>query len=93
MHIQKIRQMARERKVNVLGKTKVELIRTLQSLEGNFDCYAKAWDGFCSQEGCLWREDCLKDSAVKSKPEGQPRHREEKTASKTPAAKKPLRKA
>lgn len=45
------------------GLSKTELIRKLQSSEGNFDCYARASGGVCDQPACLWREDCLLDSA------------------------------
>ncbi len=38
---------------------KVELIRTIQSQEGNFSCFQTNNDGQCSQESCCWRDDCL----------------------------------
>jgi len=35
------------------------LIRSVQLLEGNPDCFGKA-DGHCDREDCLWLEYCLK---------------------------------
>lgn len=59
MKIQKVREIAREHGV-IPGKAeKVELIKMIQREEGNFDCFATAWDGVCDQQGCLWREDCF----------------------------------
>lgn len=46
------------------GATKVELVRTLQRSEGNFDCFATATAGQCDQLDCLWREDCFKCAGV-----------------------------
>jgi hypothetical protein len=37
---------------------KAELIRKIQIEEGNFPCYATA-EGYCDQEDCIFREDCL----------------------------------
>lgn len=36
------------------------LIRSVQLLEGNPDCFGKA-DGHCDREDCLWRNYCLKE--------------------------------
>jgi len=36
------------------------LIRSVQRLEGNPDCFGKA-DGHCDREDCLWRDYCLKE--------------------------------
>jgi len=35
------------------------LIRSIQRIEGNPDCFGKA-DGNCDQTDCFWREYCLK---------------------------------
>lgn len=37
---------------------KVELIRTIQSQEGNFSCFQTKIDS-CPQDKCCWRDDCL----------------------------------
>jgi hypothetical protein len=35
------------------------LIRSIQRVEGNFDCFRKA-KVYCDQIGCYWRQYCLK---------------------------------
>jgi len=41
-----------------IGMKKVDLIRSIQSAEGNFPCFGTAKD-FCDQMSCSWRGDCL----------------------------------
>ncbi len=36
----------------------VDLIRSIQRAEGNFDCFGTA-NGYCDQWGCRWRTFCL----------------------------------
>jgi hypothetical protein len=59
MKIQKIRAIARGKGLEPGKAEKAELIRAIQRQEGNFDCFATAYDGVCDQGGCLWREDCF----------------------------------
>ena len=59
MKIQKIRDIARGQGLEPGKAEKVELIRAIQRKEGNFDCFATAYDGVCDQSGCLWRDDCF----------------------------------
>jgi hypothetical protein len=63
MKIQQIREIAREHGVDP-GKTtdKIELIRAIQHNEGNFDCFATAYEGVCDRDDCLWREDCFESA-------------------------------
>ena len=63
MQIQAIREIAKECGLKTTGLKKQELIKQIQIAEGNFDCFATAYDGICDQTGCLWRDDCLKLSA------------------------------
>ena len=37
------------------------LIRSVQRIEGNPDCFGKA-DGNCDRLDCAWREYCLKEA-------------------------------
>ena len=37
------------------------LIRSVQRIEGNPDCFGKA-DGSCDRLDCSWREYCLKEA-------------------------------
>ena len=39
---------------------KIELIRKFQKLEGNYECYATAYNRACNQASCLWHDDCLR---------------------------------
>lgn len=60
MKMTEIRAMAKARGVKLgVGVTKVDAIRTLQLDEGNFDCFARAESGYCDQDQCIFREDCL----------------------------------
>jgi hypothetical protein len=56
------------KEIGVIAKTKgikpgklkkADLIHAIQRKEGNFDCFAKAYDGQCDQMDCIWRIDCL----------------------------------
>ena len=37
---------------------KIDLIRSIQTTEGNFSCFGTAKD-YCDQLGCYWRNDCI----------------------------------
>ncbi len=41
-----------------------EVIKSIQSKEGNFDCFATAINGECDQGGCSWRADCFDTAAA-----------------------------
>ena len=41
-----------------IGMKKADFIRSIQTAEGNFSCFATARD-YCDQTSCCWREDCL----------------------------------
>lgn len=60
MNMQDIRNIAKDRGIKAGKLTKIELVRTIQRTEGNFDCFATDVEGTCSQQGCLWRGDCAK---------------------------------
>ena len=62
MNVQEIRELARTRGLRPRNLNKRELIRSIQREEGNFDCFATAFDGNCDQEDCLWRKDCFSAS-------------------------------
>lgn len=63
MQIQQIRNRAKEMGLKTSRLSKVDLVRQIQSAEGNFDCFATAMDGICDREDCVWRDDCF--TAVK----------------------------
>jgi hypothetical protein len=59
MKIQRVRSIAKTKGVNSSRMSKGEIIRAVQEAEGNFPCFGTARDGFCDQEDCMWKEDCL----------------------------------
>ncbi len=59
MKMDEVRSIAKWHSIKPDHLTKAELIKTIQIGEGNFDCFATAFDGECDQVGCLWREDCF----------------------------------
>ena len=62
MKMDEIRSIAKSHGINPGKFTKAELIKYIQTDEGNFDCFASACSGECDQAGCLWREDCFNAS-------------------------------
>jgi hypothetical protein len=59
MKLEEIRSIAKSRSINPAKLSKTELIKFIQMEEGNFDCFASAYNGECNQSGCKWREDCF----------------------------------
>ncbi|MCK5578217.1 MAG: SAP domain-containing protein [Planctomycetes bacterium] len=58
MDIERIRRKAKSLGISVASKTKMELIRKIQSIEGNFDCFGKNKKS-CDELKCSWRDECL----------------------------------
>ena len=58
MKITEISRKAAKIGLNVQGMKKVELVRAIQSAEGNVACFDTAKSD-CDQLACCWREDCL----------------------------------
>lgn len=47
-------------KFSTLGMAqRIEEVRMGQREEGNFDCFGRAQSGFCDQDACSFRSDCL----------------------------------
>ena len=59
MKLEEVHGIAKSHGINPNNMFKTELIKTIQLKEGNFDCYATAYDGVCDQLGCIWRQDCF----------------------------------
>jgi len=59
MQMQEIRNIAKEIGLKTSRLSKVDLVRSIQTAEGNFSCFATAVSGDCDQTGCVWREDCF----------------------------------
>ncbi len=58
MLMQQVRNIAKENGIRAGKATKVHLIRKIQQIEGNHECFATDTDGSCDQSGCLWHADC-----------------------------------
>ncbi len=58
MKMPQVRQIAKVRGLTVGRLKKFELIREIQSREGNVACYATDVNGICKQTSCLWIDDC-----------------------------------
>ena len=41
-----------------IGMKKENLVRSIQTAEGNFPCFGTAKD-YCDQPACSWRNNCL----------------------------------
>jgi len=67
MKLAELTAIAKSKNISPGKHSKAELIREIQTVEGNFDCYATAYDGVCDQPGCSWRQDCF-DAARAGKP-------------------------
>lgn len=59
MNLKDVKEIAKQKGIKAGKMKKEELIRSIQKSEGNFDCFGTAISGECSQNDCLWREDCL----------------------------------
>lgn len=59
MNVQQVRERAKSFGIKAGKAKKVELIKTIQLVEGNFACFGTAINGYCDQVSCLWRDDCL----------------------------------
>ena len=62
MNLKTIRHLAKTLQVETGQLSKADLIRQIQLVEGNFDCYGSASRGDCDQPDCAWRNDCLSES-------------------------------
>jgi len=59
MKLEEIRSIAKSKNIKSGKLSKTALVKSIQSSEGNFDCFATAYAGECDQLGCCWREDCF----------------------------------
>jgi hypothetical protein len=62
MRVEVVRAIAKSHGLRAGKRSKDELIKAIQSEEGNFGCYGTANQGVCDQEACLWRADCFDNS-------------------------------
>ena len=58
MKITEVKEIAAQRGLKPGRANKAELIRNIQSAEGNEMCFDSGRAENCGQQACLWREDC-----------------------------------
>lgn len=59
MNMNEVKSMAKNLGITkTVGVKKADLIREIQTREGNFPCFGTATE-FCDQLNCSFREDCL----------------------------------
>lgn len=54
-----IRRMAKDMGINTYQMKKMDLVRAIQRAENNIECYGTERVDYCSEDGCLWRNDCF----------------------------------
>lgn len=64
MKIAEIRSIAKSQGMDPGKLSKTELIKSIQTNEGNFDCFGTAYAGECDQTGCSWRKDCFESAST-----------------------------
>lgn len=67
MKMEQVRNIAKSHSINPGRLSKAELIKSIQISEGNFACFATAYDGECDQTNCCWREECF-EAACRGEP-------------------------
>lgn len=59
MKMQEVKKVAMDKGIKTGKMTKAELIRTIQTTEGNQPCFQTSAYDTCSQLGCCWRPECM----------------------------------
>jgi len=58
MTLAKIKQIAAEHGIRITGVKKADLVRAIQTHEGNNPCFASGRASECGQPNCLWFAAC-----------------------------------
>jgi DNA-binding IscR family transcriptional regulator len=58
MKMQDIKGIAQSLAIPARRMNKAELVRAIQSKEGNTECFETGAASRCGQDQCLWRPDC-----------------------------------
>lgn len=58
MNLSEIKDIAKKKDVKAGRMKKEELVRAIQTAEGNNACYNTGQAGSCGQDDCTWRPDC-----------------------------------
>lgn len=59
MNFNEIRKMASGMGINTYRLKKTDIIRSIQRAEKNIECFGTERVGYCSEDNCLWRKDCI----------------------------------
>lgn len=59
MKFNDIQKMAKRMGVNTFQMKKTDMIRMIQRVENNMECYGTLRVEYCEEWTCLWRDDCL----------------------------------
>lgn len=59
MKLQEIKTIAKNKAIRHTNLKKAELIRAIQKIESNSDCFGSIKIDECNQINCFWRVDCL----------------------------------
>lgn len=59
MKLEEIKGIAKQHDIKVGKMKKAELVRAIQSAEGNEICFETGRAAACGQADCLWRADCV----------------------------------
>ena len=59
MKLEEFNIVAKPHNTNRGNLLKNWMIKSFQTEEGNFDCFATANNGVCDQVNCFWRKDCF----------------------------------
>ena len=58
MNMTEVQNKAKNLSIKTRGLKKADLIRKIQTEEGNRPCFQMS-DGSCDQADCCWRKDCV----------------------------------
>ena len=59
MHINEVRQIAKQMAINTYRMNKKDIILTVQRTENNIACFGTERVEYCGEDICLWRDDCI----------------------------------
>lgn len=64
MTMEEIRVIAKQRNLKTGSVSKTDLIRSIQSANGNVACFNTVAPAACQQANCMWSGDCLWHSVL-----------------------------
>jgi len=58
MKFSEVQSRAKKMSINPVGKSRTDLVRSIQRAEHNRDCYNRGESPACGQTACAWRAEC-----------------------------------